>query len=136
MKKRFSYLIGLICSMLIIVSCTDYTGNEVTEPDYGLDRQVTLKVIAPTESVNIKPGSTYTIQWEVPSAIRNVSVSLYRKGVFQSVLFENIPNNGSVDWNVPQDIFNSVHYSIKVFDPRFPDIYTAFSKNFYIKADW
>lgn len=136
MKKIFSYLIGLICSALLIISCSDYTGNEVTEPDYGLDRQVTLKVTAPTESINIKPGTVYTIKWEVPSAIRNVAISLYRKGQFQQVLFEKIPNTGSVEWSVPQDIFNSVHYSIKVFDPRFPDIYTAFSENFYIKADW
>lgn len=133
MKRLF--IVPALILMFTALSCTDYTGNEVTVPDYGLDNSVTLSVVAPAESENIKPGTTYTIKWNVPSAINTVSVSLYRKNVFQSVILENAPNTGKAEWTVPADIFNSVHYTLRICDPRFPDIYYSYSKNFYIKAE-
>jgi len=125
----------LFPAFIFLLSCTEYTGNVVTEPDYGISTDVQLRVTAPAEFENVKPGTTYTIKWDIPLAIENISVALYKKNVFQTLLFNSIHNDGQVKWNVPSDIFNSVHYTIRVFDPRFPDIYYTYSKNFYIKAD-
>ena len=129
----------LAASAVIILfssSCTKHFDNSLTEPDYGLDRNVSLKVIEPVYADNLKPGNTYSIKWDVPSAIKNVTLALYRKNVYQCDIATNIKNSGETTWSVPQGIFQSVHYTIKVYDPRFPDFYYAYSQNFYVKADW
>ena len=135
MKKSILLLSALFFSSIAFSSCTKIT-PDVNEPDYSIDQSVPLNVITPVEGENLKPGNSYLIKWDIPSSIKKVTIGLFRKGVFQENIVSDIENSGEYQWNVRRDLFQSVHYKLKICDSRYPDIYYSWSGNFYVKADW
>lgn len=134
MKKSVLLLCVSLFSTLFLLSCGRIAHS--TEPDYSFTADVSLKVVAPVYGENLKPGTTYTIKYDVPSEITRVTIALYRKSAFQFNIVENAANTGEQKWTVPEDISNSVHYKLKIYDSKYPETYYSYGQNFYIKADW
>lgn len=134
MKKSVLFLFVSLFSTLLLFSCGRIAHS--TEPDYSFTSDVSLEVVAPAYGENLKPGTTYSIRYNVPSEITRVTIALYRKNVFQFNIAENIENTGELKWTVPQGIANSVHYKLKIYDSKYPETYYSYGQNFYIKADW
>lgn len=136
MKRLFLCLPFISFLSFCLISCTQHPTAVDAPPDYGFTSDASLKIITPASGENLKPGTTYTITFDIPPQISQVTVALYRKDVFQFNIVQNAYNIGWVKWTVPDSIFNSVHYRIKVSDIRFPDLYYSYSNYFYIKKDW
>jgi hypothetical protein len=134
MKKSVLLLCVSIFSTLFLLSCNRIAHS--TEPDYNFTSNVSLEVTAPAYGENLKPGTTYIIRYNVPPEISRVTIALYRKSTFQFNIAENIENTGVVSWTIPENIFNSVHYRLKICDSNYPEIYHSYGQNFYIKTDW
>jgi hypothetical protein len=135
MKRSIMQLCLFLFSTLFLLSCDRITSNSDV-PDYQFSTSTTLKVVAPAYGENLKPGTTYRVRYDVPPEIPYVTIALYRKSSFQFNIAEKVANSGTIEWTVPADIVNSVHYRLKIYDSNFPSIYYAFGENFYVKADW
>ncbi len=136
MKRYFIYVFCSLAVIFILNSCAKH--EAVVEPgsDTILEPSPNVNVIFPQEGENLLPGKTYTIQWTAPQAVNKVSITLYRKGVLQKEIKISLENSNKFEWTIPNDIFQSAHYKIKISDLSHPDWNFGWSGNFYVKPEW
>jgi len=133
--KRLAVFLSA-AAIAVFCSCSRISPDNSVEPVSVIGSDETLLITSPYAGENLKPGNTYTIQWDIPSAVKNVGIALYRKKNYTSTIVDSTSNSGVMQWSVPSDIIQSVHYQIKIYDTRYPDINYIWSSNFYIKSDW
>jgi len=136
MKKQ---IVFIFCGLILISFLTSCAKHEaMVEPDssINLERSPNVSVLFPQEGVNLLPGKTYTIQWDAPQVVKKVSISLYRKGVLQKEIRISLENSNKFEWAIPDDIFQSAHYKLKISDVDHPDWNYGWSGNFYVKPEW
>lgn len=73
---------------------------------------------------------------EFPPVCKKIAISLYRKGVLQTNIRFSLDNSNQFEWTIPNDIFQSVHYKLKISDVDHPDWNYGWSGNFVVKPAW
>jgi len=63
------------------------------------------------------------IRWITSGSIEKVDLQLYRKSAYIMDLKNNLKNNDSFLWNIPNDINHSLHYHIKIINQNNLDEY-------------
>jgi Kre9/KNH-like N-terminal Ig-like domain len=88
------------------------------DPGYiTTDFEPTEKIIvsSPAKGEFYEPGELVQIKWLTSfSTIPKINIYLYRKSVQQRVIIQNLSNNGSYNWRIPDEIDNSIHYTVKI----------------------
>ena len=91
---------------------------------YALDIQVSSQQQQPEQLISLsnpvngavwQSGSTQEIRWESNFA-ENVSLELYRGETFQFAIAENINNNGSYTWQLPDTLTAASDYWIAIYN--------------------
>jgi hypothetical protein len=130
MKSKIFFLVLLTGSFFI--SCSgreDYLDDDSQINNPGTFSNLIIE--APTFGEVLKPGSTYQIKWSFPSTIKKIQIRLYRKEELKSIIAIAYENNGAFNWTIPNNIINSVHYRIKIFNVDSPG-FEAMSDYFYV----
>ena len=83
-----------------------YNGENGGDPP-----EVTL--ISPNGGESLEAGGSYTITWD-DNFDDNISLKLYRGGVFAATLESSTQSDGSYTWNIPADIEERNDYKIKI----------------------
>ena len=83
-----------------------YNGENGGDPP-----EVTL--ISPNGGESLEVGGSYTITWD-DNFDDNISLKLYRGGVFAATLESSTQSDGSYTWNIPADIEERNDYKIKI----------------------
>ena len=133
MKTVTFLLCTFFISLLTMVGCSDIFG-ERTEPESIVQPPEESSYLVVTEPVHGKiwnPGDTVRIKWIAPT-IKKIDLELYRKSEFKSNLADNIINNGTYYWIVPQNIPLSNHYLIKVSNHNNTEVF-QFSGRFGVQ---
>lgn len=125
--------IFILLSTILLGGCRLLTGNS-TEPE-SIVEPVYLNafiITAPKYSSFWKPGDMMEIKWITSGSIDKVDIQLYRKSTFKKNLENNLKNNGSFIWNIPNEIDHSLHYHIKIINHNNP-VENELSDRFAIK---
>jgi len=133
MKTVTFLLCTFFISLLTMVGCRDIFG-ERTEPESIVQPPEESSYLVVTEPVHGKiwnPGDTVRIKWIAPT-IKKIDLELYRKSEFKFNLADNIINNGTYYWIVPQNIPLSNHYLIKVSNHNNAEVF-QFSGRFGVQ---
>ncbi|MEE9449128.1 MAG: Ser-Thr-rich GPI-anchored membrane family protein [Ignavibacteriaceae bacterium] len=134
MKPEKIYIqLFFLLPTILLGGCRLLTGDNtepisVVEPVY-LNAFI---ITSPEKSSFWKPGDMMEIKWITSGSIDKVDIQLYRKSAFKKELENNLKNNGSFIWNIPNDIDHSLHYHIKIINHYNPDEYEL-SNGFAIK---
>ena len=133
MKTVTFLLCTFFISLVTIIGCRDIFG-ERAEPESIVQPPEESSYLVVTEPVHGKiwnPGDTVRIKWIAPT-IKKIDLELYRKSEFKSNLADNIINNGTYYWIVPQNIPLSNHYLIKVSNHNNTEVF-QFSGRFGVQ---
>ncbi len=113
------YKVVLSAAILIVL----FTGcNQLPEGanDSGFittDFETVKKIVVslPVNGDIYEPGESVQVKWSSSfSNISNIDIYLYKKTALRKTLAQNLVNQGSYTWLIPNVIVNSVHYKIKV----------------------
>ena len=83
-----------------------YNGENGGDP-----AEVTL--LSPNGGESLEAGGSYTITWD-DNFDDNISLKLYKGGVFATTLESSTQSDGSYTWNIPSDIEERNDYKIKI----------------------
>ena len=83
-----------------------YNGENGGDPP-----EVTL--LSPNGGESLEAGGSYTITWD-DNFDDNISLKLYKGGVFSSTLSSSTQSDGSYTWNIPGDVEDRDDYKIKI----------------------
>jgi len=76
-----------------------------------------LTVTAPNGGEQWYPGTMRTITWTSKDPnITNVKLKLYKGSAFHAWISGGTPNNGSLNWRVPQSLPLGADYSVLIYD--------------------
>ena len=132
LEKIYIQLFFLL-PIILLGGCRLLTGDNtepqpVVEPVYSN----TFIITSPKDASFWKPGEMMEIKWITSGSVEKVDIQLYRKSAFKKELGNNLRNNGSFRWNIPNDIDHSLHYHIKIINYNNPNEYEL-SDRFAIK---
>ena len=72
-----------------------------------------VKVVSPNGGESWQAGSTQTITW-TDNIISNVSIELYKGGLFHSIISSSTGSDGSENWDIPFALESGTDYRIKI----------------------
>ena len=132
LEKNYILLFFLL-STILPGGCRLLTGDDsvpesVVQPDY-LNAFI---ITSPKRASFWKPGDRLEIKWITSGSVEKVNIQLYRKTTLIKDLKDNLNNDGSFIWYIPNDINHSLHYHIKIINHNNPDEYEL-SDRFAIK---
>lgn len=133
MKSIIFIVTTLLIISICIVSCSrifrdSEPPESIVQPPLEASKIV---VVEPIFGIVYSSGDTLCIKWTAPT-ISKISLKLYRKSEYKLAIIENIENNGSFDWMIPNNIPHSNHYLVKVMSHNNENIY-EFSGQFGIQ---
>ncbi|MEJ2196267.1 MAG: Ser-Thr-rich GPI-anchored membrane family protein [Ignavibacteriaceae bacterium] len=76
-------------------------------------------------------GTSQTITW-TDDISGNVSIELYKSGVFNSTITSSTSSDGSYLWDIPANITNSSEYKVKITSISQPALFDMSNSNFTI----
>jgi len=123
LEKIYIQLFFLL-STILLGGCRLLTGLN-TEPETVVEPVYinAFIITSPEKSSFWKPGKVMKIKWITSGSVEKVDIQLYRKSAFKIELKNNLKNNGSFLWNIPNNIDHSLHYMIKIINHSNPDEY-------------
>ncbi len=132
LEKNYILLFFLL-STALSGGCRLLTGDDtvpesVVQPDY-LNAFI---IISPERASFWKPRDMLEIKWITSGSVEKIDIQLYRKTTLIKDLKNNLKNDGSFIWYIPNDINHSLHYHIKIINHNNPDEYEL-SDRFAIK---
>ena len=132
LEKNYILLFFLL-STALSGGCRLLTGDDtvpesVVQPDY-LNAFI---IISPERASFWKPRDMLEIKWITSGSVKKIDIQLYRKTTLIKDLKNNLKNDGSFIWYIPNDINHSLHYHIKIINHNNPDEYEL-SDRFAIK---
>ena len=92
-----------------------YNGENGSAP-----AEVTL--LSPNGGETFESGGTHTVTWD-DNFDDNVSLKLYKGGVFASTIVSSTQSDGSYSWNIPTDIEERDDYKIKITNVNQSTVY-------------
>jgi hypothetical protein len=121
LEKNYILLFFLL-STILPGGCRLLTGDDtvpesVVQPDY-LNAFI---IISPERASFWKPRDMMEIKWVTSGSVEKVDIQLYRKTTLIKDLKNNLKNDGSFIWYIPDNIDNSLHYQIKIINLNNPD---------------
>jgi len=134
MKAKLFLIAAFSSAIFIFTSCSRNGLIDQEEIPSENDQTIldNLRIISPSAGVTWKPGSVQKIIWSFPDVVKKVQIRLYRKQELRSILALDYENTGLFVWQIPDDIMNSVHYRIQIFDVNAP-VLTKTTEYFFIK---
>lgn len=116
LEKNYILLFFLL-STILPGGCRLLTGDDtvpesVVQPDY-LNAFI---IISPERASFWKPRDMMEIKWVTSGSVEKVDIQLYRKTTLIKDLKNNLKNDGSFIWYIPDNIDNSLHYQIKIIN--------------------
>jgi ethanolamine utilization protein EutP (predicted NTPase) len=93
-----------------------------------------ITVTTPDGGENWKAGTTQSIQW-TDNINENVSIDLFKDGVFHSVIETSTSSDGSRNWIIPFTIESGSNYRIKITSVNDPGIFDFSDADFTIVAN-
>ena len=103
-----------------------YNGENGGDP-----AEVTL--IAPNGGELLEAGGNYTITWD-DNFDDNISLKLYKGGVFSTTIVSSTQSDGSYTWNIPADIEDRDDYKIKITNVGQSTVYDYSNAYFSIEG--
>ena len=91
--------------------------------------QITL--ISPNGGESLQAGQSYTITWE-DNFDDNISIKLYKGGVFATTISSTTESDGQYSWNIPSNIEERTDYKIKITDLSDSNTFAYSDNNFSI----
>lgn len=136
MKKQLVFVTCVFIASFFLYSCARHAS--ITEPVDGpyITPESKISVESPVYGENLLPGKIYKVKWNAPQDVKKFSIALYRKGVFQKFLRVSIEDSTCWEWKIPVELFQSVHYKLKIADVNHPDWNYGWSGNFFVKPGW
>lgn len=116
---------------LSIVSCRN---NNFTpsEPKSQIKPDTDFQIFEEPEKADIYYlGDIVPIRFKSFSNSKTIDIHVVKKGTLRYVIGTNIQNTGSYSWQTNENIIPSVHYQIKLIDPKDERIY-ALSESFAV----
>ena len=93
---------------------------------------VSIAVTSPNNSEQWACSTSKTITWTTTNVSGNVTIELYRNGVFDSTITPSTPNTGSFEWNIPSDQPHDSTYRIRISNETYPGIFDESDYDFSI----
>jgi hypothetical protein len=121
MKSKKIFFVLIFLSIFHFIACSDREGISKHSNITGPSTPPNLVVESPSNGDILRPGLSYQIKWSFPTSIQKVTIQLWRKREFKSIIANAYSNTGNYNWKIPQDILNSIHYRIKICDYDSPD---------------
>ncbi|MCX6149507.1 MAG: hypothetical protein NTX22_03165 [Ignavibacteriales bacterium] len=120
-KSKLKY-VTFVFLILLIVGCRKETpvdvDNLVTD---NSNEFITLS--SPQFGQKYSPGNKLAIRWETTPEVKKVNIDLYKKNELRGAIAHQISNQGSLDWDIPIDLTQSVHYKIKISSSSNSDVF-------------
>lgn len=121
----------LLILALSIISCRN---NNFTpsEPESQINPGVDFQIFEQPEKADIYYfGDIVPIKYKSFSNSKTIDIHVVKKGTLMYVIGTGIQNTGSYSWHTNENIIPSVHYQIKLIDPKDERIY-ALSESFAV----
>ncbi len=103
-----------------------YNGEDGEDP-----HEITLT--SPNGNESLESGSTHQITWS-DNFDDNVSLKLYKAGVFVYTITSSTASDGSYSWNIPSDTEDGDDYKIKITDTSQTTVYDYSNSYFSISS--
>jgi hypothetical protein len=119
-------LLPVVASLTILLSC-DFILQQQTEPEYVLinyPQPLEIKIITPAFADEFTKGENILIKWNSNVQFKAVDLALFKKNALIRVISDDLININEYNWKIPDDIGNSVQYSIRVSDAERPEVFT------------
>jgi hypothetical protein len=118
MRLEKNYIILIFLLLVIILDGCRLLINDYPEPESVVEPVYfnTFTIISPTYSSFWKPGDRLEIKWITSGSVEKVDIQLYRKTTLIKDLKDNLNNDGSFIWYIPNNINHSLHYHIKLIN--------------------
>jgi surfactin synthase thioesterase subunit len=145
------YKAGVLDSEIAVATSSDGSyswiipGNVATGADYkiritSLDQPVLfdesneifsiftgeITVGSPNGGESWQAGSSHVITWS-DNITEDVSIELYKGGVFHSVISASTESSGSLDWQMPFDLEDGSDYSVRISSAENPNVIYDFA---------
>lgn len=115
------------------IKITDVFNSSIYDfSDYFEIFKPSITVISPDNSCSWECESSYYINWSCIGTISDVTLELYKDGVFVMEIVVSTPNEDVYSWTIPSELEDSTVYQVKIMDASNPAVYD-FSENFEIK---
>jgi hypothetical protein len=114
-------------------NCFDLSDNNFfISPTSG--RLVTVN--SPNGGENWQVGTTHTINWVYAGDPGNVKISLYKNGVFKTMIAASLPHgSGSYNWKVPYSLTPGADYKIRITSLSDNNCFDLTDNNFTISSE-
>ena len=104
----------LIIIISLITSCRDENNSVIPTQDEITSYVPVNKYVTSPELHQLwQKGNSYTISWN-PIDESTVKIELLKKEQVKIVISSNTPNDGKIDWKIPNNLENSNMYYIKI----------------------
>ncbi|MEJ2196147.1 MAG: Ser-Thr-rich GPI-anchored membrane family protein, partial [Ignavibacteriaceae bacterium] len=90
-----------------------------------------ITVTSPNGGENWQASSTQLITWD-DNISANVTIELYKGGLFHSTIVATTPSDGSENWTIPAGIESGSDYKVKITMVGDPNIFDSSDSNFTI----
>ena len=95
-----------------ITSLTSAADFDFSDASFAINLG-TIGVVSPNGGEMLQPGSTFLITW-TDNICDNVRIELWKGGVYNSVITQSTPSNGSFAWAIPATIVPGNDYKVKI----------------------
>jgi murein DD-endopeptidase MepM/ murein hydrolase activator NlpD len=109
-----------------------YNG-QTYETFFNLDSPTSITVLSPSSESRLDPRNSHTITW-TGNLGGEVNITLYRNGVHQATVANNVPSHGQYRWTPDATLAQGAGYSIRVSSVVNPAVYGESDKTFSLKA--
>ena len=92
-----------------------------------------ITLTSPNGGESLQAGENYTITWE-DNFDANISLKLYKGGVFSSTIASSTQSDGSYTWNIPSDTEARDDYKIKITNVNQSTVYDYSNSYFSING--
>lgn len=124
---------AVIILLLILgfVSCR-YNNFTPSEPESQINTGFDFQIFEQPEKADIYYfGDVVPIKYNSFSNSSTIDIHVVKKGTLRYVIGSGVKNNGFYSWQTNENIIPSVHYQIKIVDPKDARIF-ALSESFAV----
>ena len=110
-------------SLILDLSNDEYYGANPDLGYYEYIPELEINIISPNGNEILSNNELYNITWNTSLGIDFINISLYKNNLLVLDIIDELPNNGSFSWLIPNNLILDSDYLIKISDFNNEDVY-------------